>query len=85
VIACTADQPDAAEHVATSGALTLDEVIDCLTAIRDITFPRGVAPLLARLTMLAGELVAGLPGRDQAMSAPPAPNGSLPQGMTQRA
>lgn len=78
IIAEAAGQPEAADAIA-AGSLTPDEVLDCLVAIRDLTFPRGVGPLFERvgaLMALAG--AAGPPGKDQATNAPPLPNSLSP-------
>jgi hypothetical protein len=82
IIAEAAGQPEAAGKIAGSMMLAPDEVLDCLIAIRDLTFPRGgVAPLLARLTALLGGGAVGLPGRDPAMNTPPPPSNSSPPDM----
>lgn len=75
IIAEAAGQPDAVDAI-TDGALTLDEVTDCLIAVRDLTMPHGAVPLLNRLAVLLPG--AGLSGRAQGMNSPPPPNGSLP-------
>ena len=77
IIASAAGQPDAAHAIANGGGLAPDELLDCLEAIRDLTFPRGIAPLLARAMGLLGP-GAGPSGRAPVMSSPPPPNGSLP-------
>jgi hypothetical protein len=78
IIAEAAGQPEAVAAIAAGNALSMDEEIDCLEVIRDLTFPRGVDPLLKRLAAL----LAGHPsGRVPAMSAQPLPNGSLPMDM----
>jgi hypothetical protein len=80
IIAEAAGQPEAAETIVNGGGLAADELLDCLLAVRDLTFPRGVAPLLARLPALLGG--GGPSGRDQDTSAPPEPNGLLPADMS---
>lgn len=79
IIAEAAGQPEAAEKIANGGGLTPEEMLDCLTAIRDLTFPRGLSPLLDRLTALVGGTAAAAPsGRAPAMNAPPPPSSSSP-------
>jgi len=76
-IAEAADQPEAAEAIAGGSVLTPDEVVDCLTAIFELTFPRGVTPLLERLAGLLGVVVVSLDGsigRAVDTNAPPPPN-----------
>jgi hypothetical protein len=71
IIAEAADQPEAAGAIADGSLLTPDEVLDCLTAVRDLTFPRGLNPLLERLAgFVALGPALGQSGGDQAMSAP---------------
>jgi hypothetical protein len=82
IIAEAAGQPEAAETIVNGGALTADELLDCLLVIRELTFPRGVGPLMERLTALLGGNVAGQSGRALDTNAPREPNGSLPQGMS---
>jgi hypothetical protein len=82
VIAEAADQPDAAEAIANGSAMSPDEAVDCLTVIFDLTFPRGAAPLLEKLTALVGrEAVSGRPGRDQVTNGQRAPKNSSPPDM----
>jgi hypothetical protein len=78
IIAEAADQPDAAEAITSGAALTPDEILECLLAIRDLTFPRGVGPLMERLAALLGPVAVGPSGRALDTSSPPVPNGSLP-------
>jgi hypothetical protein len=75
IIAEAAHQPDAVDAIA-DGALTLEELTDCLIAVRDLTMPHGAVPLLTGLALLLPG--AGLSGRAPAMSSPPPLNGSLP-------
>jgi hypothetical protein len=83
IIALAAGQPEAAEKIVdVGGGLTPDEIGDCLEAIYELTFPRGVTPFLLRLAPFMG-LVADVPsGGDPDMNVPPAPNGSLPADTT---
>jgi hypothetical protein len=83
IVAEAAGQPDAAAVVA-GGALSPDEILDCLEAIYELTFPRGVSPLLERVAVLlrAGGLVVGRSGRAPDTNVPPLPNGSSPPDMT---
>jgi hypothetical protein len=76
IIAEAASQPEAVDKIA-DGALALDELIECLVAVRDLTMPNGAVPLFERLTLLLGGNVVGLSGRAQDTSSPPVPNGSL--------
>lgn len=71
IIAEAANQPEAAETIA--DALSLDDLADCLIAIRDLTMPNGVAPFMDRI----GRLVSaggGPRGRDQDTNTPPPPS-----------
>jgi hypothetical protein len=54
VIAEAADQPNALEVLASGGVITPDEAYECISVIFDLTFPRGVVPLLQKLTALVG-------------------------------
>jgi hypothetical protein len=78
IIAEACDQPDAAEAIANGLVLAPDEIIECLLAIRDLTFPRGLGPLMDRLGALLGGIAPGLYGRDQDTISPPMRNGLLP-------
>ncbi len=81
IIAEAAGQPDAVAAIV-DGGLTPDEMLDCLTVIHELTFPRGMRPLLQRLGLAgpdASEPV--LAGKDQATSTPPPPSSSLPPAM----
>ena len=75
VVAQAAGQPEAAQAVA-NGALAIDELLDCLVIIRELTFPAGLGPLLQRLTVL-GVGAVGLRGEDQATNSLPPPNSLL--------
>jgi hypothetical protein len=81
IIAEAARQPEAAEAVA-NGALTLDEVAECLSLVRELTAPGGIGPLMARLARLLGEDFVGGIGRVPGTSAPLPPNNSLAQDMS---
>ena len=78
IIASAADQPEAAEPIA-NGILSPDDIVICLTAIRDLTFPRGVRPLLESIEALVG---AALSGRARDTNVPPPPSNSLAQDMS---
>lgn len=76
IIAEAAGQPNAIDAIA-DGLLTPDEVLDCLTAISDLTFPRGVRPLLEKLAR-AGLVGGPAPvGKAPDTSTPPPPSNSL--------
>jgi len=77
IIAEAARQPDAAGSIADN--LALDDIAECLLAVRDLTMPGGPVPFLERLAKLWGIGAAGLSGRVPDMTMPPVPNGSLPQ------
>jgi hypothetical protein len=73
IIATAAGQPEAEHTIA--DALPIDEIMDCLLAVRDLTMPNGPAPLLDRLTRLLGGTVdVGQFGRDQDTNMPPLPS-----------
>lgn len=82
IIADAAGQPNAVDAIA-DGALTPDEVLDCLTAIQQITFPGGVRPLLERLGLFnpAGDVGPVPAGKDPATNTPQPPNNSSPADM----
>jgi hypothetical protein len=83
VIAEAADQPGAADTIINGTALTAEEVLDCLLVIRDLTLPRGVSPLTARLeALLSGRAVTGPFGRGPDTNVPLEPNGLLPADMS---
>jgi hypothetical protein len=75
IVAEAAGQPEAAEAISSGSALAPDELLDCLTVIRDLTFPRGIAPLMQRLTAFIGG-GAGPSGRALDTSLPPQPSNS---------
>jgi len=73
IIAEAAGQPDAAEAIADGFAI--DDVAECLIAVRDLTMPGGAAPFFARLRQLGGNAERGeVPDT----TSPKWPNGSLP-------
>ena len=81
IIAEAAGQPDAVEALV-DGGLNSDEILDCLTVIHELTFPRGMRPLLQRLGLVVPDDNAPAPvGKDQATSTPPPPNNSSPPDM----
>lgn len=71
IIATAADQPEAANRIAE--ALSIDDVVDCLIAIRELTMPGGRGPFVERLARLVG---AGdvRNGRAADMNMPPGPS-----------
>lgn len=52
IVAEAAGQPEAAGAIA--DALSLEDMAECLVAIRDLTMPNGPAPLFERVTRLMG-------------------------------
>ena len=80
IIAEAADQPEAADAILNGGRLAPDEIVECLTVIRDLTFPRGVRPLLERIAALAG--ANDQLGKAADMSTPQQPSNSLLQDTT---
>jgi hypothetical protein len=74
IIAEAAHQPEASDTIADS--LAIDDIVECLLAVCDLTLPNGPVPFIERLTKLLGGGV-GLSGKAPAMSSPPLPNGSL--------
>jgi hypothetical protein len=80
IIALAAGQPEAAEKIVdVGGGLTPDEIGDCLEAIYELTFPRGVTPFLIRLAPFLGLIADAPTGEDLDMNVPPGPsNSSLP-------
>jgi|SRR5580765_2792072 len=76
IIAASAGQPEAAGTIA--DLMPLEDVAECLVAIRDLTMPHGPGPLFDRLAHLVGGPVAGLAGRAAATNAPPPPNSLSP-------
>jgi hypothetical protein len=73
IIAQSAGQPEAADTIA--DALSLDDLADCLIAIRDLTMPNGVAPFMDRIARLVSAS-GGQLGRGPDTTTPPRPNGS---------
>jgi hypothetical protein len=71
IIAEAAGQPDAAEAIADGFAI--DDVAQCLIAVRDLTMPGGVAPFFERLRQLGG---SADPGEVPDTILPKRPNGS---------
>jgi hypothetical protein len=68
IIAQASGQPDAADAI--TDALSLDDIGECLVAIRDLTMPMGVGPFMQRLARLVS--ASGAPdGRDQDTNMPP--------------
>jgi hypothetical protein len=81
IIAEAAGQPDAVATIV-DGGLTPDEMLDCLTVIHELTFPRGMRPLLQRLGLVVPDDNAPAPvGKDQATNTPPPPSSSSPPDM----
>src|SRR5580765_1665217 len=80
IIAASAGQPEAAGTIA--DLMPLEDVAECLVAIRDLTMPHGPGPLFDRLAHLVGGGPAlGRGGVAAATNAPPPPNSSSPPGM----
>jgi hypothetical protein len=81
IIAEAAGQPDAVAAIV-DGGLTPDEMLDCLTVIHELTFPRGIRPLLQRLGLGVPDGSAPVPaGKAPATNTPPAPSSSSPPAM----
>jgi hypothetical protein len=76
IIAEAADQPEAVDAILNGGRLTPEDVIECLTVVRDLTFPRGARPLLELIAALSGR-AGGPPGKAPDMSMPQTPSNSL--------
>jgi hypothetical protein len=73
IIAEAAEQPASAAQIAE--AMALDDMVECLLAVRDLTMPNGTAPFMGRLLKLIGASGgAGQPGKDQDMNSPPPPS-----------
>jgi hypothetical protein len=79
IIAWSANQPEAVDAII--DALTLDDLAECLIAIRDLTMPAGVDPFVERLARLLGKADA-LAGRAPGTSTPPLPSASSPADMS---
>jgi hypothetical protein len=62
IIAAAAGQPEAADNVL--DALSIDDVMDCLIVIRELTMPGGADPFVEKLVRLLGGDAAILPGRE---------------------
>jgi hypothetical protein len=80
IVAEAAGQPEAAEAIA-DGALSVEDVTECLVVVRDLTMPQGAAPFLARMERLFGSSLA-VPGGALDTSAPRPPSNSSAQDMT---
>ena len=74
IIAAAAGQPEAAGNIAE--ALPLDDLAECLIAIRELTMPGGVDPFVARISRLLGADGDLLSGRAAATNTPPPPSNS---------
>jgi hypothetical protein len=74
IVAQAAGQPEAADTIA--DALSLDDMMECLIAIRDLTMPNGPAPFMERIARLVGGGSAVPSGRVPDTTMPPRPNGS---------
>lgn len=80
IIAEAAGQPDAVQAIG-DGALSLDELTECLLVVRDLTMPNGTAPFLRKIEALLGDTRVGLSGQDRVTNAPPLPSNSSPADM----
>ena len=67
IIATAAGQPEAAKQVA--DALAIDDVLECLIAIRELTMPGGADPFAEKLARLLG--ADALAGRAADTNMPP--------------
>lgn len=76
IVAIAANQPEAEAAIADN--LALEDISTCLTAIAELTMPKGPIPFFLQVVQLVN-LGVGLSGRDQDTSSLPTPNGSLPQ------
>jgi hypothetical protein len=74
IIAQAAGQPDAEDTIA--DALSLDDMMECLIAIRDLTMPNGISPFMDRIARLVSGASAAPPGKAPATNMPLRPNGS---------
>ena len=73
IIAEAAEQPEAAPQIAE--AMALDDMVECLLAVRELTFLNGTAPFMERLRKLSGAGgAADQPGREADTSSPPPPS-----------
>jgi len=75
IIAESAKEPEAAEAI--TDGMPVDDVAECLLAVRDLTMPSGPSPFFDRLEKLVGGAVRS--GKAPDMISPPLPNGSSPQ------
>jgi hypothetical protein len=73
IIAEAANEPDAAETIPQN--LSVDDVITCLLAVRDLTMPNGPVPFFLRITQLIRGSGTDPSGRAPAMTSQPVPNG----------
>jgi hypothetical protein len=69
IIAQAAGQPDAAATIV--NALSLDDLGDCLIAIRDLTMPNGVGPFMNRVARLVSGASGDPVGREADTNMPP--------------
>lgn len=72
IIAAAAGQPEAADSV--TDKLSLDDVMECLIAIRELTMPGGADPFVEKLARLLGADAAPLPGREADTNMPLEPS-----------
>jgi hypothetical protein len=82
IIALSAGQPEAAIKIVDVGTgLAPDELLLCLEAIIQLTFPRGVTPFLEKMLPLLALIGGGArSGRALDTSLPPQPSNSSLQG-----
>lgn len=72
IIAEAAGEPEAADTIAE--AMPLDDLVDCLQAVVDMTMPRGPVPFVGALGRLLGGAVGPDPGRAPDTLSPPQAN-----------
>jgi hypothetical protein len=77
IIAVAARQPEAAAKIAEDWPV--EDVMDCLIVVRDLTMPNGVGPFMERIARLVGGS-DGQSGKVPAMNTPPQRSNSSHQG-----
>lgn len=72
IVAEAAGEPEAADTIANS--MALDDIVDCLQAVVDMTMPRGPVPFMAGLGRLLGGAVVPTPRTASDTISPPPPS-----------
>src|SRR5262245_48992478 len=72
IIAAAANQPEAVESI--GDVLSVDDIMECLVVIRELTMPGGADPFVEKLARLLGAEADLLAGRAADTNMPPEPS-----------